>query len=133
MGQAEILVQAMVQVQRDCADILGAVVATPEGLVLAEYGSLHGDLSAAAASNLADHLDQNLGLVLNTTCSEALLWTPAGLWGLVRYPSRHVVLAQAASTCSAGTLRLALGRLRRDLGASLIELAGEGRESGAPT
>jgi hypothetical protein len=121
--RADGLSHAIARVQGDCEDILGAVLATPEGLVLAARGTLEGDVPAAAATHLADVLDHNLSLLLSTSCSEALVWTPAGVWGIARLPSRHVVLAHAASSCAANTLRLALGRFRRDLGPALQELA----------
>lgn len=116
----ERLQQAMRQVQADCGDIRGCVLATPEGLVLAAHGSLGGDVAAAAASSLVDQFDRHLALLAaGPSCGEALLWTPASLWGVGRLDGRHVVLAQAAPACATGTLRLAMARLRRDLAAPL--------------
>lgn len=123
METLDALLGAIDGVCADCADVQGAVLATAEGLVLAARGTLAGEVPAAAATYLADDLDRHLSLVLSTACSDALVWTPAGLWGLARLPSRHVVLVHAADRCAAGTLRLALARLRRDCAPALEALA----------
>jgi hypothetical protein len=110
---------AIREVQADCSDILGAVLATPEGLVLASAGTLCGDVPAAAGTQIADLLDRNLSLLLGTSCMDALVWSSTAAWGVARLPHRHVVLVQAVAACRAAPLRLALARLRRDLGGTL--------------
>lgn len=119
MASLERVAQAIEEIRVECSDLVGAVVATPEGLVLAGSGSLVSEVSAAAASGLASLLDHHLALVRSPSCTDAIVWTPAGLWGLARLPTQHVVLAEAAQRCSAGTLRLVLARFRRDLAPAL--------------
>jgi hypothetical protein len=114
---------ALGQLRQDCPDLLGAMIATQEGLLLSSSGDLGSETAAAMASHLVDSLDHNLSLLAQSCCSEALMWTPAGLWGVARLPSRHVVMVQGVAECRAANLRLALGRLRRDLAAPLQELA----------
>lgn len=122
MSRPDPLLEAIDGVQEQCGDIVGAVLATAEGLVLAARGSLAGDVPAATATHLADLLERDLSVLLGASCHEALFWSGDGLWGVARLPSRHVVLAHGKAPCAAGTLRLALGRLKRDLGPALAEL-----------
>lgn len=126
------LLDAIDGVQDQCGDILGAVLATPEGLVLATRGTLSGDVPAATATHLADLLDRELAVLLGASCHEALFWSGAGLWGVARLPTGHVVLAHGTVHCGAGTLRLALGRLRRDLAPALAELQAPATEETGP-
>ncbi len=115
MRAAEILEGALGQLRLDCADLRGALIATPEGLLLASCGAPEGETAAALASHLADSLDLDLALLAGTACTESLLWTQNALWGVARLESGHVVLVHAIPECRAANLRLAIGRLRRDL------------------
>jgi predicted regulator of Ras-like GTPase activity (Roadblock/LC7/MglB family) len=117
----EALEKPLRQLNLDCDDVLGALIATEEGLLLASTGNL-GETAAAMASHLADSLDANLRLLAQARCNEVLLWTERGLWGVARLQTRHVVMVHAPGQCRVANLRLALGRLRRDLAAPLMNL-----------
>jgi hypothetical protein len=119
----DVLEAALRQLRQDCPDLLGAMIATQEGLLLSSTGDLGSETAAAMASHLVDSLDHNLALLAQSACSEALMWTPTGLWGVARLPSRHVVMVQGVAECRAANLRLALGRLRRDLAVPLDALS----------
>lgn len=123
MSAAQALEAALQQLRLDCPDLLGAMIATEEGLLLASSGALNGETAAAMASHLADSLDRNLSLLDQGDCLEALLWSASGLWGVARLRSGHVVMVQGVAECRMANLRLALGRLRRDLASPLESLA----------
>jgi predicted regulator of Ras-like GTPase activity (Roadblock/LC7/MglB family) len=111
------------QLRIDCPDLVGAMIATEEGLLLASCGHPADETAAAMASHLADSLDRNLALLAQSRCSEALIWTPGGLWGVARLDSGHVVMVHGVADSRAANLRLALGRLRRELAPVLRSLA----------
>lgn len=115
------LLQAIELVRRDCSEIQGVMLATPEGLEIAAAGTLRGDVAAAAGTQIADVLDGNLRLLETSACSDALVWTPGSVWGVARLPTAHVVFVHARPGCAAATLRLALARFRRDLGRLVAE------------
>lgn len=123
MSATELLDAALGQLRLDCPDLLGALIATEEGLLLAASGDPEGETAAAMASHLADSLDHNLSLLAQSRCEEALLWTASGLWGVARLASRHVVMVHGLADCRMANLRLALGRMRRDLATPLQALA----------
>jgi predicted regulator of Ras-like GTPase activity (Roadblock/LC7/MglB family) len=125
MTATDTLDAALLQLRLDCPDLLGALVATQEGLLLASCGDPSGETAAAMASHLADSLDALLALLAQAGCTESLLWTERGLWGVARLATRHVVMVHATGECRAANLRLALGRLRRDLAGTLTGLAGQ--------
>ena len=123
MKVIEALEHALGQLRLDCTDLLGALIATQEGLLLASSGDPCDETAAALASHLADGLDTHLALLARTGCTESLMWTPEALWGVARLDSGHVVLVHGAAECRAANLRLALARLRRDLRPTLGLLA----------
>lgn len=123
MSAAIALEAALQQLRLDCPDLTGAMIATQEGLLLASSGDLGNETAAAMASHLADSLDHNLSLLALGDCTEALMWTPSGLWGVARLRSGHVVMVQGVAECRTANLRLAIGRLRRDLATPLQSLA----------
>lgn len=125
MPDTDKLDAALRRLRIDCPDLLGALIATEEGLLLASTGEPSGETAAATASHLADSLDALVGLLAQASCTESLLWTEQGLWGAARLPTRHVVMVHAIGQCRTANLRLALGRLRRDLAQPLTELAGK--------
>lgn len=128
LAAAEALDRALAQLSVDCPDLLGALIATEEGLLLAAKGEPRDETAAAMASHLADSLDANLALLAQAQCSEALLWSAGGLWGVARMETRHVVMVRGAGDCRTANLRLALARLRRDLAEPLAELSRAMRE-----
>jgi len=123
MSASDMLEGALKQLRVDCPDLLGALITTEEGLLLACSGALQGETAAAMASHMADALDQILTMLADAACNEALMWTTNGLWGVSRLSTRHVVMVQGVAECRAANLRLALGRLRKDLAAPLQALA----------
>jgi predicted regulator of Ras-like GTPase activity (Roadblock/LC7/MglB family) len=124
MTATDTLEAALRQLRLDCPDLLGALVATEEGLLLASHGEPAGETAAAMASHLADSLDALLAMLAQAgNCTESLMWTERGLWGVARLATRHVVMVRASQECRVANLRLALGRLRRDLAVALTGLA----------
>lgn len=117
LDSGELIRAALARLQGECADVQGAVVATREGLVLAHAGALSGDVPAAVATHLADHLDRHVRLLrlVETTGTESMFWSGGFAWALVRLPGGEVALVQAARDCSMGTLRLLLRRIAKDV------------------
>lgn len=101
------LLAALDSLNVDCPEIGGAVLATPQGLVLVATGCLQSDVSAASAANLTQQVDQNLSLICLTHSVELLIWASSSVWYLSRLADKSVLMLCAASTCRTGALRLA--------------------------
>jgi predicted regulator of Ras-like GTPase activity (Roadblock/LC7/MglB family) len=117
------LLDSLRQLENDCQQVQGAVLATDDGLVLAASGCLCTDAAAASAAHLAENVEQNLSLVASTTCAELLVWSPTLVWYLTRLPGQCVLMVCASPDCHAGELRLAASDGARRL-AALVAMLG---------
>lgn len=117
------LLAALGCLSRDCPEVGGAVLASPEGLILVATGCLHSDVSAASAANLIQQVDQNLSLICSTHASELLIWASPSVWYLTRLADKSVLMLCAAPTCRTGALRLTGKNVARQL-AVLLASAG---------
>lgn len=99
--------EVLQQLERDCDQVQGAVLATGDGLVLAATGCLDTDAAAASAAYLAENVEQNLSLVVATQCAELLVWSPSSVWYLARLPGQYTLMACVGQDSHAGALRLA--------------------------
>ncbi|MDQ3059298.1 MAG: hypothetical protein M3R45_07180 [Pseudomonadota bacterium] len=92
----------------ECPGFGGAVVASPEGLVMVATCQFGGDLPAACAAALVVQVQECLSvLTARQQMSELMLWTSGGLWFLARLVNNHVLLLSATEPHGAGAVRLA--------------------------
>lgn len=84
MSDLHTLLQIFDQLQADCPEVCGVVLATAEGNLLAGRGSLGGDVAAAVSSYVMQMIDANLGLLRPIHSAESLIRTDEGLWYLCR-------------------------------------------------
>jgi predicted regulator of Ras-like GTPase activity (Roadblock/LC7/MglB family) len=106
--------------QENCPGFDGAVVATPDGLVMVATRQLGGDLPAACAAGLVGHVDDCLSaLAASQQLGELMLWTAGGLWFVARLVNDHVLLLSATETHCAGAVRLAAQMAVQELNAVL--------------
>lgn len=115
MNQGGNFLAALRQLESDCEQVQGTVLATGDGLVLAATGCLGSDTAAASAAYLAESVEQNLSLVQQTRCTELLVWSPSAVWYLVQMADQNVLMACAMPDCQAGALRLAASEAARQL------------------
>lgn len=123
MTQGDGLLDVLRQLENDCGQVRGAVLATDDGLVLAATGCLGTDAAAASAAHLAENVERNLSLVISTHCAELLVWSASSVWYLTRLPGQCVLMVCASPDCHAGTLRLAASEGARRL-AALVAMLG---------
>lgn len=106
--------------QETCPSFGGAVVATPDGLLMVATRQLGGDLPAACAAGLVGHVDDCLSaLVARQQLGELMLWTAGGLWFAARLVNNHVLLLSATEAHCAGAVRLAAQMAVQELNAVL--------------
>jgi len=110
---------ALARLQDECPEILGSVLATSEGLILAASGQLASDAAAATAVHLAQEADRCLKLLSGDGCDVMLIWGESDVWCLSQLPARSALMARAGADCRAGALRLAVKRLGRELAREL--------------
>ncbi len=122
MTEGDGLLDVLRQLENDCEQMQGAVLATDDGLVLAATGCLCTDAAAASAAHLAENIEQNLSLVVSTHFVELLVWSPSSVWYLTRLPGECVLMACADPDCHAGALRLAASEAARQLAELLAAL-----------
>jgi predicted regulator of Ras-like GTPase activity (Roadblock/LC7/MglB family) len=115
MNEGHGLLKVLLQLGHDCEQVKGAVLATNDGLVLAATGCLSSEVAAASATHLAQNIDQNLSLLISTTCTELLIWSSPLVWYLTRLPGDSVLMACADADCHVGGLRLAASERARCL------------------
>lgn len=122
MTQCDGLLDVLRQLENDCEQVRGVVLATDDGLVLAATGCLGTDAAAASAAHLAENVEQNLSLVISTHCAELLVWSTSSVWYLARLPGQCVLMACAGPDCHAGVLRLSASEGARRLAALMAVL-----------
>jgi predicted regulator of Ras-like GTPase activity (Roadblock/LC7/MglB family) len=106
--------------QHDCPGFGGAVLASPDGLVMVATSQLSGDLPAACAAGLMLQTEACLSaLAASQQVSELMLWTTGGLWFAVRLLNNHVLLLSATEVHCAGAVRLAAQMAAQELNAVL--------------
>ena len=106
--------------QENCPCFGGAVVATPEGLVLVATRQLSGDLPAACAAGLLVQIDECLSALSAKHVGELMMWTAgSGLWFIARLVNDHVLLLSATDAHCAGAVRLAAQMAVQKLNATL--------------
>ncbi len=94
---------------RECPGFHGAVLSTPDGLVLASTGRFDGDESAACASGLMVNTAASLGQLASRGPTEMLIWgADDTLWNVSLLAGDHILLVAAAT----GPERLRLTRRR---------------------
>lgn len=101
------IADVLAQFAADCPALKGAVVATPDGLLLGASSSFRGDTPAAVAVSMIGRLEHDLRLLMPTNMRESLLWADVGVWYMCRLPAGQVLLAHTAQDTMAGALRLA--------------------------
>lgn len=106
--------------EQDCPCFGGAVLASPDGLVMAATSQLRADLPAACAAALVLQVDACLAmLAASEQVAELMLWTSGGLWFAARLVGNHVLLVSATEPHQAGALRLAAQIAVQELNAVL--------------
>lgn len=113
---------ALARLQDDCPEILGSVLATSEGLILAASGDLASDAAAATAVHLGEEADRCLKRLSGDGCEVMLIWGESDVWCLSQLSARSALMARAGADCRAGALRLAVERLGRELAHELARL-----------
>lgn len=113
---------ALARLQDECPQVLGAVLATSEGLILAACGELTSDAAAASAVHLAEQVDRCLGLLSGESGETMLIWGQSEVWCLMRVSARCVLMARAGADCRAGALKLAVHQGGQELAPSLAGL-----------
>ena len=93
--------------QESCPYFGGAVIATPDGLVLVATRRFGGDIPAACAAGIVVQMDDCLSALQAGPVDELMVWTPGGLWFLGRLVNGHVLLLSATDSHCAGAVRLA--------------------------
>ena len=93
--------------------VLGAVLATPDGLVLAASGQLTGDLPAASAAGLVQQVNEALAAMSSGKVHQMLLWSAADIWSVNLLLGGHLLMLRCAPTLPAGAVRL-LGQLAQE-------------------
>lgn len=84
---------------------VGAVLSSPDGLVLASTGSFGGDESAACASGLQVQTASSLGLLEAGAPKEMLIWGEDRIWSLAVLPGEYLLLIASTETGMTGPLR----------------------------
>lgn len=93
--------------QESCPYFGGAVIATPDGLVLVATRLFSGDMPAACAAGVVAQVDECLSALKAGRVDELMVWTPGGLWFIGRLVNDHVLLLSATDSHCAGAVRLA--------------------------
>ena len=122
MSGIDSICAALARLQDECPEILGSVLATSEGLILAASGKLASDAAAATAVHLAEEADRCLKLLSGDGCEVMLIWGESEVWCVSRLPARSALMARAGTDCRAGALRLAVKRVGRELARELGSL-----------
>lgn len=112
----------LAQLKQHCGDILGAAVATGDGLILAATDALSGDDAAACASSLAHHLSKELLAIGQNNFNEGLLWTSPTIWYIGKLSHAHLLLVHCATENQAGLLRIACQQASQQLNGILGKL-----------
>ncbi|CAN5398025.1 hypothetical protein BH10PSE16_BH10PSE16_42430 [soil metagenome] len=93
--------------QENCPYFGGAVIATPDGLVLVATTLFSGDTPAACAAGLVVQVNDCLSALKAGRVDELMMWTLGGLWFIGRLVNDHVLLLSATNSHCAGAVRLA--------------------------
>lgn len=105
------LLDVLRQLESTCPAFAGAVVATGDGLVLANVGDYLGDAPAACAASLSVHLQDDLRSLdagrRDPGLKEVLVVGDPMLWYLSRLAAGHLLLIGSRQTVHAGAVRLA--------------------------
>lgn len=105
------LLDALRQLESTCPEFAGAVVATRDGLVLANVGDYQGDAPAACAASLSVHLQDDLQSLgadsRDPGLKEVLVFGDHMLWYLSHLAAGHLLLIGSRQTLHVGALRLA--------------------------
>jgi predicted regulator of Ras-like GTPase activity (Roadblock/LC7/MglB family) len=119
MTQDSKVLETLQQIAIDCPQLQGAVLATPDGLLLAATGCMNTEVAAASAAYLGEHIQENLSLISTANVTELMVWSQNLVWYLIRLPGRYVLMVCATTDCHAGALRLAVGATARRMMLSL--------------
>lgn len=88
-----------------CLGFYGAVLATPDGLVLASAGQLQGDEPAACASSLLGDATAHLEHMVTGQARELLVWTDTHLWNVQQLQDGFTLLLASTQRDQPETLR----------------------------
>ncbi|RZU38444.1 Roadblock/LC7 domain-containing protein [Fluviicoccus keumensis] len=90
----------------ECPGFHGAVLSTPDGLVLASSGKFDADESAACASGLMVNTAASLGQLAAQGPTEMLIWGADNtLWNVSLLAGDYILLVASAGTAGADRLR----------------------------
>lgn len=95
----------------DCPGFYGAVLASPEGLVLAAAGQFDGDESAACASGLMVNTSVNLGQMAVGSPLEIMIWGDDGkIWNVSALTGGYIMLIASTEAAHLNRLRQIMHR-----------------------
>ena len=76
-----------------CTGFFGAVLSSPDGLILASYGDLSGDEAAACASGLIVDSSKSLSYIDDTEFAQAmLLWSNQKIYSIRKLKDESILL-----------------------------------------
>lgn len=75
-----------------CPGFYGAVLSSPDGLVIASSGKLAGDEPAACASSLIVDSNASLSYVSSDNTKEMLIWGEEKLWSVRKLDDNFILL-----------------------------------------
>lgn len=102
-----------------CPGVFGAVLATPEGLVLLGTGRLGGDVPAAVAASIRVGTSNALAALTPQPAKDIMVWQDDCLWFLTTVEDNHILLVGCDDTQQAEMLRATAARAAEQLSLAL--------------
>lgn len=91
-----------------CPGFYGAVLSSPDGLVIASYGELEGDEPAACASSLIFDANTSLSYVSTDKTKEMLIWSDEKLWNVRQLDTDFILLIASKDLNSHEAIRMVM-------------------------
>lgn len=88
-----------------CPGFHGAVLASPEGLVLASHGAFSGDEPAACASSIVVSTQTCFGALTTSRMNEIMIWGDQELWSILVLPLDYILLVASKEPAGHAQLR----------------------------
>ncbi len=91
-----------------CPGFYGAVLSSPDGLVIASSGALVGDEPAACASSLIFDSNTSLSYVSTDKTKEMIIWSDEKLWNVRQLDTDFILLIASKDLNSHEAIRMVM-------------------------
>lgn len=102
-----------------CVDFYGAVLSSPDGLILASSGQFSGDEAAAAASSIMVDATKGLAMIGENQTQEILLWSEDKLFSIRRLKDNSILMVCSKDLASVIDIRFITEKVAKELDMAL--------------